>query len=170
MRDEREGVKRRNNISPQQQPRGPNKAKHEPTLIDLHGAGGEGAGKKQLLRRQQLLQPPHLQGEQQSVDCCACNENNCRRRHLRCHRRRRRRHRRRCHLHCHRRCHLHCHRRRHRCYRRSCKPAARPTPESMARLFRTRREEKKREGIAWPPGAGREVEEIANAMQHAYVY
>ena len=61
-------------VSPQQQLRGPSKAKHEPKLVDLHGAGGDGAGEKQLLQRQQLPQSPHLQEEQSSEDCYACNE------------------------------------------------------------------------------------------------
>ena len=53
----------------------PRKAKNEPQLVDLHGAGGKGAGtQQQLLQRPQLPQSPHLQGEQQSEDCCACVE------------------------------------------------------------------------------------------------
>ena len=51
------------NVSPQQQLRGPSKAKHEPKLVDLRCAGGDGDGKKQVLQRQQLPQSPHLQEE-----------------------------------------------------------------------------------------------------------
>ena len=40
----------------------------------------------------------------------------------------------------------------------------------MANLFCTTREGKRRDGITWPAGAGREVEEIASAMEHAYEY
>ena len=73
QREERERGESKN-ISPQQQLRGPSKAKHEPKLVDLHGAGGNGAGEQQLLQRQQLPQSPRLQGEQQSEDCCTCNK------------------------------------------------------------------------------------------------
>ena len=44
-------------------------AEHEPNLVDLHGAGGEGAGEKKLLQKQQLPQSPHLQERQSSEDC-----------------------------------------------------------------------------------------------------
>ena len=52
----------------------PSIAKDEPKLVDLHGAGGEGTRKQQLLQKQQLPQSPRLQEEQQSKDCCACDE------------------------------------------------------------------------------------------------
>ena len=73
-RERREREKESKNISPQQQLRGSSKAKHEPKLVDLHGAGGDGAGEKQLLQRQQLPQSAHLQEEESSEDCYACNE------------------------------------------------------------------------------------------------
>ena len=44
----------RGEISPQQQPSDPSKAKHKPLLVDLYGAGDEGAGTQQLLQRQRL--------------------------------------------------------------------------------------------------------------------
>ena len=61
-------------MPPQQQHRDPIEAKCEPELVDLRGAGGEGAGKKQLLRGQQLPQSPRPQEEQQSENCCACGD------------------------------------------------------------------------------------------------
>ena len=171
------------NVSPQQQLRGPSKAKHEPKLVDLHGACGDGAGEKQLLQRQQLPQSPHLQEEQSSEDCYACNEDELPPKQpsspppppppplpsssqppslsppL------------------------------------SSPPSppppspmpspplgplpplylqarstARPVPESVATLACTTREEEMRDGITWPSGAGREVNEIASAMEHAYEY
>ena len=42
-------------------------------------------------------------------------------------------------------------------------------PESVATLFCTR-EEKRKDGITWPAGAGREVEEILSAMEHAFEF
>ena len=53
-REKREREKESRDVSPQQQLRSPSKAKHEPKLVDLHGAGGDGAGEKELLQRQQL--------------------------------------------------------------------------------------------------------------------
>ena len=51
----------------QQQQCDPSKAKPELQLVvDLRGAGAEGAGKQQLLQRQQLPQSPRLQEEQHS--------------------------------------------------------------------------------------------------------
>ena len=44
-----------------------------------------------------------------------------------------------------------------------------PVPESVATSFCTR-EEKRRDGITWPAGAGREVEEILSAMEHAFEF
>ena len=73
-REKREMDKESKDISPQQQLRGSSKAKHEPKLVSLHGAGGDGAGEKQLLQRQQLPQSPHLQEEQSSEDCYAFDE------------------------------------------------------------------------------------------------
>ena len=73
-RERREREKESKNISPQQQLRGPSKVKYEPKLIDLHGAGGDGAGENQSLQRQQLPQSPHLQEEQSSEDCHAYDE------------------------------------------------------------------------------------------------
>ena len=63
-------------MPPQQQHRDPIEAKCEPELVDLRGAGGEGAGKKQLLRgqQQQLPRSPRAQEEKQSEDCCACGD------------------------------------------------------------------------------------------------
>ena len=52
-------------MPPQQQQRDPSEAKCKPVLVDLRGAGDEGAGKKQWLQGQQ---------EQQSEDCCACGD------------------------------------------------------------------------------------------------
>ena len=43
----------------------------------------------------------------------------------------------------------------------------RPVPESVATVFCTR-EEKMRDGITWPAGAGREVDEVSSAMEHAF--
>ena len=56
VRDEERGdeEEKRQEISPQQQKRDPSNTKYEPKLVDLHGAGREGAGKQQLLQRQQL--------------------------------------------------------------------------------------------------------------------
>ena len=68
------GGENRDNVSPPQHPRGPSKAKHEPKLVHLYGAGGEGAGTPQLSQRQRLPHSPHLQEELHSEDCCACNE------------------------------------------------------------------------------------------------
>ena len=59
---------------PQQQRRDPSKAKYEPQLVDLLGAGGEGAGEQLLLQRQQHPQPPRPQEVLQSEDCCPCRE------------------------------------------------------------------------------------------------
>ena len=73
-RERRERDNESKNVLPRQQLRGPSKAKHEPKLIDLYGAGGVGAGEKQLLPRQQLPQSPCLQGEQQSENCCTCKK------------------------------------------------------------------------------------------------
>ena len=53
-RERREREKESRDVSPQQQLRSPSKAKHEPKLVDLHGAVGDGAGEKELLQRQQL--------------------------------------------------------------------------------------------------------------------
>ena len=157
---------------PQQQQCVPSEATHEHKLVDLHGVGGEGTGKKQLLQRQQLPRSHRLQAEQQSEDCCACNEElelppkqpsssppppppPSWSRPL------------------------------------SSPPSpplpspplflpllpphlqacsrARPLPESMANLLCTTRKEKMRDGITWPAGAGRKVEEIAT-MEHACEY
>ena len=59
---------------PQQQQRDPSKAKYEPQLVDLLGAGGEGAGEQLLLQRQQHPQPPRPQEVLQSEDCRPCRE------------------------------------------------------------------------------------------------
>ena len=172
---------------PQQQLRGPSKAKHEPKLVDLHGAGGDGAGEKQLLPRQQLPRSPHLQEEQSSEDCYACNEEE---------------------LPPKQRSspppppppppplplpsssqppswspplssprspplpsplpspplgpllplYLH------------ARSTARPVPKSVATFVCTTREEEMRDGITWPAAAGREVGEVASAMEHAHEF
>ena len=43
-------------------------------LVDLHGAGDDGAG-TQSLQRQHAPQSRRLQGEQQSEDCCFLQRN-----------------------------------------------------------------------------------------------
>ena len=185
-REKREREKESKNIPHQQQLRDPSKAKHEPELVDLHGAGGDGAGQKQLLQRQQLPQSPHLQEELSSDGCYARNDEEFPPKQpsslpplspppppppppssslppswsppL------------------------------------SSPPSpplpsplptppmvpllplylqarstARPVPESVATLVCTTKE-KMRDGTTWPADAGREVEEISSAIAHAYEF
>ena len=133
VRERREKEKRRVRMfRPSSNCAVPAKAKHEPKLVDLHGAGGDGAGEKQLSQRQQLPHSPHLQEDSRQRIATPATKKNCRR-NSRHHRRRHRSHHsrrhghRRCHCYRRRRCHRRCHRRRwYRCYHYICKPAVQP--------------------------------------------
>ena len=106
---------------------------------------------------------------------CHGNSRHRRRRHRR---RRYRRHHsrrhgyRRCHCHRRRRCCRRCHRRRwDHCYHCVCKPAVQPgLCLNLWLLFFRTREENRRDGTTWLAGAGREVEEILSAMEHAFEF